>query len=155
VNRLNLQLALGIGMLLACACKPAGFICPVTTANGQNPPGENPSELFFGDGQLTTVLWPEGTLTFVDGGPGEIGPDGTLSMKFPWWRGEGVHGKLSITGRRLDGDAPPLRASVPEGYGETGFQASGVIFSGPGCWEVTARAGEATLTFVTLVVHEQ
>ncbi len=148
-------LSLAFALALLAACRPAEFVCPVTTPNGQNPPDENPSDLYFGDGQLTTVLWPEGTVTLVDGGPGEISQDGTLSMKFPWWRGDGVRGKLSITGRRLDGGAAALRASVPEGYGETGFQASGLIFAGPGCWEVTARAGGASLTFVTLVVRER
>jgi hypothetical protein len=63
-----------------------------------------------------------------------------------------VRGQLEITGHRLDGPAPPLTASVPEGYGESGFQASGVTFPTAGCWEVTGRVGDATLTFVTLVV---
>ncbi len=48
--------------------------------------------------------------------------------------------------------APPLRADIPEGYGLSGFQASGVIFPTEGCWEVTGRVGNVSLTFVTLVV---
>lgn len=72
--------------------------------------------------------------------------DGSLDMKFPWWRA--VRGRLTITGRRLDGPADPLRARVPEGYGETGFQASGIIFPSEGCWKITGRAGDAELTFV-------
>ena len=55
-------------------------------------------------------------------------------------------------GRRLDGDAPALEASIPDGYGNTGFQATGLSFPTPGCWEVTGRVGEASLTFVTWVV---
>jgi hypothetical protein len=50
---------------------------------------------------------------------------------------------------------PPGRrriADVPDGYGTTGFQASGVTFPAEGCWEVTGRVGEAGLTFVTLVL---
>jgi hypothetical protein len=72
-------------------------------------------------------------------------------MKFGWWRA--LPGpKLTIEGRRLDAEAPPLRASIPDGYGAQ-FQATGIIFPTPGCWEVTGRAGGASLTFVTRVVH--
>jgi len=53
---------------------------------------------------LWTAFWPEGTVLFEPGGPSYIGSDGTLAMKFPWWRGEGVVGKLEIKGRRLDDD---------------------------------------------------
>jgi hypothetical protein len=63
-----------------------------------------------------------------------------------------VTGKLRIEGRRLDGPAPPLTADVPDGYGDAGFQASGIDFPTEGCWEVTGRVGSASLTFVTLVV---
>jgi hypothetical protein len=71
-------------------------------------------------------------------------------MKFWWWRG--VPGKLRITGRRLDAPAPPVRASIPEGYGDIGFQATALIFPTVGCWQVTGKVGESRLTFVTLVV---
>jgi hypothetical protein len=54
--------------------------------------------------------------------------------------------------RGLDGSAGPLRASIPTGHGETGFQSTGLLFAGPGCWEVTGRVGDASLSFVTLVV---
>lgn len=71
-------------------------------------------------------------------------------MKYPWWRA--VTGRLVITGRRLDAESPPLEAVIPEGYGETGFQASGLIFPSEGCWEIIGEAAGATLKFVTLVV---
>jgi len=77
--------------------------------------------------------------------------DGSLAMTFPWWRG--VRGRLSIVGRRLDGGAPPLRADIPQGHGEFGFQATTLIFPTVGCWEVTGRVADASLTFVTLVVR--
>lgn len=98
-------------------------------------------------------LWPEGTVVFVrPGGSGEIGPDGSLSMKFGWTRGGGLRGKLKIHGRRLDASAPPLRAWIPDGYGDTGFQATKLTFPTEGCWEVTGEVAEASLTFVTRVV---
>ncbi len=62
-------------------------------------------------------------------------------MKFWWWRL--VKGRLTIEGRRL--------SIIPDGYGEIGFQASGLVFPTPGCWEVTGRIGDKSLTFVTLV----
>jgi len=77
---------------------------------------------------------------------------GAVDMKFPWWRGPGVIGTLTVRGRRLDAAAPPLIARIPDGYGDAGFQATGLIFPTTGCWEVTGRAGSASLTFVTLVM---
>ncbi|MGH3932802.1 MAG: hypothetical protein ACRDTF_22830 [Pseudonocardiaceae bacterium] len=115
------------------------------------PPGVSPSALFgagasHGNGQL----WVGG---LGDGGviedlPAEGDP---ISTKFGWWRV--TPGGLKITGRRLDAAAPPLSADVPDGYGETGFQASGVNFPTPGCWEITGQVGVTTLTFVTYVVE--
>jgi hypothetical protein len=75
--------------------------------------------------------------------------DGTIGWKFGWWRI--ARGTLTISGRRLDGAAAPATSSVPDGYGDHGFQASGVGFTEPGCWEVTGRVGRSSLTFVTLV----
>jgi hypothetical protein len=47
-----------------------------------------------------------------------------------------------------------VRADIPDGYGPTGLQATGVIFPTEGCWEVTGHVGDSTLTFVTLVVKK-
>ena len=41
----------------------------------------------FGTDKLSTVLWPEGTITFRPGGPGFIASDGALGMKIGWNRG--------------------------------------------------------------------
>ncbi len=60
-------------------------------------------------------------------------------QKIAWYRE--TRGRLRVTGERLVGDAPPLEADVPDGYGTTGFQASGLTFSSPGCWEVVANVG--------------
>jgi len=124
--------------------------CPVTTPNGNMPPGERPSPHYHGNDALWTVLWPGGKI-FIP--PDGVLPDGSMEMKFPWWRGPGVRGELTIWGRRLDAAAPPLRAHIPAGYDDTGVQASGIMFPSEGCWEVTGREGGASMTIVTLVVR--
>lgn len=98
-------------------------------------------------------LWSDGTVVFRPGGPGFITGDRSLGMKFGWMRG--VSGPLKITGHRLDGDAPPLRARIPDGYGELGFQATALVFPTPGCWQVNAQIGDladSKLLFVTKIV---
>ncbi len=131
------------------SAREGAFRCPVTHPNGArftaSPAGGN-----HGNEVLVTALWPEGKVVFKPGGAGFVLKDSSLSMKWPWWRK--VSGRLVIEGRRLDGFAPPLRAGIPKGYGEIGFQATGLIFPAPGCWEVTGRVEDASLTFVTLVV---
>ena len=74
-------------------------------------------------------------------------------MKFGWTRGEDLRGKLKIHGRRLDAPAPPLRANIPDEYGDTGFQATALIFPTEGCWEVTGEVAHIRVTFVTRVVR--
>ncbi len=129
--------------------------CPVTRP-GAGPPGVSP-DLFFGsgaahgNGQLWVGgLWPDGVIVadarFVD-------EDGAVGMKFGWWRESA--GELTITGRRLDGPAPPARGEVPSGYGSLGFQASGVIFPTEGCWESTGTVAGTSLTFVTFVRKQE
>lgn len=118
--------------------------CGVTRPNASQPPGDTFGAEFHGNGQLWVGV------PYANVVVNEPSADGTVSMKYGWWRG--VSGTLSITGRRLDGTAPPLSATVPDGYGDTGFQSSGISFPTEGCWEVTGRAGGTTLTFVTLVL---
>jgi hypothetical protein len=77
--------------------------------------------------------------------------DGSISAKFGWWRGP--EGPLRIEGRRLDATAPPVGASIPDGYASSGFQPSGVLFPTEGCWEVTGRVADASLSFVVLVIR--
>ena len=126
--------------------------CEVTKPNDVGILGQ--TELgSYGNGRLSVGpfgLWKDGTVIFKPGGAGFVTQDGSLGMKFGWRRG--VRGRLTISGRRLDAPALPLRAQIPDGYGDLGFQATYLIFSTPGCWEVTARVGDAALTFVTNVV---
>jgi hypothetical protein len=163
-------LLIALAMLMAQAPKPAAndprlgtnaqskqaalgesFRCPVTVPNEKTYTGEPGVGGNYWNEALSTGLWPEGKVVFKPGGPGSAVPeDGALAMKFWWWRL--VRGRLTIEGRRLDNPAPPLRSIIPDGYGEIGFQATGLVFPTPGCWEVTGRIGDKSLTFVTLVV---
>lgn len=73
---------------------------------------------------------------------------GEEGNKVGWFRPTGAD--LVITGQRLDGDAPPLRAEASCCY-PTRFQASGMYFPTEGCWEITAKAAESELRFVVWV----
>ena len=120
----------------------------MTAPNHDIPPGQqnNPGAqraAYYGNGRLWTVLPDDGTIREAPR------RDGSIGQKFPWWRG--VRAPLSIAGRRLNWPGSRLRVRIPEGYGATGFQATGLVFPSAGCWRVTGMAGGASLTFVTLV----
>jgi hypothetical protein len=126
--------------------------CPVTK------PGTAPAEIgdrLFGSANAfgNSGLWVGGLGSdgVISADPRFVESDGSIGWKLGWWRI--VSGTLMISGRRLDAPAPPLRASVPDGYGPQGFQASGVYFSTEGCWEVTGTVGTSELTFVTFVLR--
>jgi hypothetical protein len=131
-----------VGVLSAGTALGAQSDCRVTL--------NDPSSDSYQNEFLRTGLWPEGTVVFKPGGPGFIARDGGLSMKFGWWRH--VPGALTISGRRLDGQAPALRARIPSGYEDRGFQATAIVFPTPGCWEVTGHLAGGSLTFVTRVL---
>ncbi len=93
-------------------------------------------------------------MIFTPAGAGEIEPDGSLAMKFEFYRD--IPGEVVIEGRRLDAPAPRMPEVVlrgkADGYHETGFEPTTLVFPSEGCWEVTARVKDASLTFVILVV---
>ena len=83
---------------------------------------------------------------------GILRADGAIAVKFPWWGRRGTTDPLTITGRRRDQSASPLRVDAPPGSGSPGFWASRIIFPTEGCWSVTGRAQAGTLTFTVRVV---
>lgn len=91
------------------------------------------------------TIWVGAWWTSGDGSAVTDDPDG---VKMGWFRPAGE--TLSITGRRLDAPAEPLKVEVPCCY-PTRFQPSGLFFPSPGCWEVTGRAGDEMLKFVLQV----
>lgn len=120
--------------------------CQTTKPNGSTPPGEAASSGHHGNGSLWTVLSSDGT---IDGrAAGDVLPDGSVRIKFPWWRT--ARGALEISGYSSSAEGS-IRAHIPDGYGDSGFQASAITFPRPGCWTVRARAGSARLTFTVLI----
>jgi len=118
----------------------AATVCETTRPNGATPPGEQPSPDYYGNGRLFTTLSPNGEI--------RADPSG---VKVPWWRalGVGVAGDLKIEGHEVTTGAA-VRAVIPEGYDQR-FQATGLYFPSEGCFEITGRSGDASLTFVTKV----
>ncbi len=125
--------------------------CPVTFPNADVT--RHGAQFNYGNGDLWTSVWPDGNVVFRPGGPGIIHANGSLSMKWPWYLERGVRGELEVEGRRLDAPSErSLSADYSPVLGDPGFHAGGITFPSEGCWEVTGKAGDASLTFVTRVV---
>jgi len=134
-------------LLSSLHAAPASADCPVTNPRGtvhgtEECPGD------YETGGLLVFLQPE--IEFRQGGPGFVLRDGSLAWKFGWCRR--VKGNLTITGERLDGPAPPLRADFSQPSNEPGFSPSHIIFPTEGCWEITGKLGTTSITFITHVV---
>jgi hypothetical protein len=133
----------------------AAMACPVTKPNGIQAPNAEydagPSS--HGNEKLSAGPFgipPAGTITFRPGGPGFITRGGSLGMKFGWLTA--VSGPFTVTGRRLDAPAPAMWADNATGQVVApGFHATALVFPTPGCWEVTGRVGDASLTFAVSV----
>jgi hypothetical protein len=123
--------------------------CPVTLPNANRTPYDPAPGPQIGNGWLWVSAYPFG-VTVARKQEGTIRPDGTIDVKFGWYRKEAGR-RLTIAARRLDKAARPGKPFVPAGYGGN-FQASGITFSSEGCWRITGRAGRHRLSFVTLVV---
>lgn len=116
----------------------------ITTANGFGNP----------EGTMFIGLWPGGKVFFCPGCAGSLSENGSLGMKFWFYRT--IPGGVVFEGRRLDVPGPvarlaTLRGSL-DGYGVKYFHPAGLVFPQQGCWEVTARIGKAQMTFVTVVL---
>jgi hypothetical protein len=112
-------------------------------------------EAYWNGNLYAAAFWSDATVMAGPRGVGFVLPDGSMAIKYPWFRAAGLTGKLTVTGRRLDAAAPPLNAEIPSGYGTTGFQATGLIFPTDGCWEITGKVGDTILTFVNRVIRAE
>ena len=123
--------------------------CPVTEPINAVPPPDPNAESF---GRFEPWPWYINADRTIWAGWDAVrmvaGPKGN---KVLWIRPWGT--QLTVSGRRLDAQAPPPTANIPCCY-PTGFQASGLTFPTEGCWEMSAKAGNSQLTFVTRVGPE-
>jgi hypothetical protein len=129
--------------------------CPVTIPAHKVRPGFSAAGFNYGNSKLRAHLyWPRGTLSagvLSDGGVmATIDRDGSISAKVGWW--VATSERFTVTGRRLDAHARPLRAWIPrfESYG-LGFRPVGLRFPTVGCWRVIGQLGRSSLTFVVKV----
>lgn len=116
--------------------------CRVSESVQERPP-DDPHADSFASPRATWYANPERTMWAWWWGKTYTG-----AYKVLWVRPQGA--ELTVTGHRLDGEAPPVTASIPRGYPWT-FQASGVSFPTAGCWQVDASAGGETITFVVRI----
>lgn len=140
--------------------------CPVTT-----PPAHpfTPSAWYKpGDDSFwlgSEKLWTEGHKSGVWDWERHEPWAGNLTVKISWgsvdydWRKE-PRPKLTLTGRRLDGEAPPLLLAPMTHIllgGQSGpnvgrgAMLSGVYVPTPGCWEITGDYRGEKLSFVVWV----
>ena len=111
---LGLCLVAGCGSTTPTATgSPPAASCEATLPNGDGPAGEEPGLNWYGNGRLYTGLWPNGEI-LAD--PRFVEPDGSIGMKFAWWRapGVGAAGDLQITGHEISTGAS-ITASIPDG----------------------------------------
>lgn len=102
---------------------------------------------------------PDPSLAPLGTGPWHVNADRTIwvwdqpyvanmTVASMWIRPEGR--QLAIEAERLDAEAPPAETRFTCCH-DVGFKTGGLRFPSPGCWRVTARAGDSELIFVTRV----
>jgi hypothetical protein len=105
----------------------------------------------YGNGFLSTTLPADGVMSR----PREA--DGTLFNKLGWLPRKGFTGQLTVRGERIDGGDRLRVLSVNWGYASSGPAANGswasaVKFPSEGCWRITGRVRDISLTYVVRVV---
>jgi hypothetical protein len=130
------------------------FICPVTIPNGSLPPNvTKKSPYYFGNDNLWTTLWLDGKI-HVKAADKE--PDNSVEIHWAWWYADGLTGELIVEGHRLDEQAERLHVGeIKQGPDNPNLLIAYTSFPTSGCWEVTARMGDSSLTFVTEIVEDE
>jgi len=130
----------------------AARACPVTphvVGHPANGPIGNNDWYANSDRTIWATFW---GWDFVRRGPDKPDPKTGYvpGQKVLWYKPSEY--LLTVTGRRIDGPAPPLVYDIaidPRPRGP--IQPSGVYFPAAGCWQVDAKAGSSELRFVVLV----
>lgn len=118
----------------------------------------HPGEFWFGTRKLWTVLRVDG---IWKGLPHYTPDDPTFRQKLFWWRhGDNPRDEpqptLTVTGRRLDGPAPPLLVDPISNYWpqpDQTFKVVGINIPTLGCWQLTGQYGDARVTYVVWVTE--
>lgn len=133
--------------------------CPITRATKRPfvpPAPPAPTQVSVRDGEFwygTPALW---TSLFSNGTWRSLPyHDGVYTQKVFWWS-EGYDWKspLTVSGRRIDGSAPPLAASrATNAFADDIGSAIlvGVDIPAAGCWDITAHLKGVALSFVVWV----
>lgn len=128
--------------------------CPVTRPNGNRPPGQPRDVTWYGNGLLWAGVGTDGTYTVPADG---VGADGAIGNKLLWvttppWA------KPTISGERIDAEGQLLQVLGVNTGSFSGAanpsHMSPVTFSAAGCWRVTARLADVSLTYVVRVAVE-
>ncbi|PWT88610.1 MAG: hypothetical protein C5B54_10355 [Acidobacteria bacterium] len=134
--------------------------CPVTTAPEHpfTPPGPvvlSEGAFWWGTEKLWIELRRSGSWEWLPHKPGHEHQVQPLTMKLFWmsvnydWKKELVP-PLKVTGKRLDGTAPPILL-LPMSHAISGPNAAmvaGFYVPAPGCWEITGDYKGDKLSFV-------
>jgi hypothetical protein len=126
--------------------------CPVTLPNGDRPPGQPARMSWYGNGRLWAGLTADGTRPVERF---DLAADGSIGDKLLWVttpRSE----RPTISGERIDENAPPLRVlgvnrGSFSGAADPSYM-SPVSFPTAGCWRLRARAGDVSLVYVVRIV---
>lgn len=117
------------------------------------PPQAPSGEFWYGTDALWTALSPAGRWEALP-----EGQQGYSQKLFLWSEGydpaREPQPPITVSGRRLDGDARPFETSGgTNGYhADMGqFMLIGLSVPAAGCWELTARYNEASLSFIVWV----
>lgn len=136
--------------------------CPVTLAAPMPylpPPqyqgDEDTKSFWIGTDKLWTALIKPGVWIWAPHEPGHENEVQPLTTKTFWgsvdfdWKTE-YPPPIKVTGKRLDGDAPPLLTLRPTNAfpGPAAAMLVGVFVPTPGCWEITAEYKGEKLSFV-------
>lgn len=127
--------------------------CPVTVPNGSKPPGQPRNVTWHGNGLLWAAWLSRDGIYRVP--PERVNPDGSIGTKLYWATSPPRRAPV-ISGQRLDAPAPPFRvlgANMGSFSGALNPSwATPVVFLTPGCWRVTARVLDVTLTYAVDVL---
>lgn len=125
---------------------PAGEGCPTTKPNGNVPPvapGAWSGFHWHGNGALWVWLRPDGILV-----TNALGGEKKIWVAKEWGR------TLSVNYRTLDTPSAPITAPVVSGTlsGYDGPSWASRMSFQPGCWQISGRLGDVSLSFVVQVV---